>query len=394
MVSPFRRPDARSSLVGDPHTRMSSALISISERWDKARESSIKKIALGALAALLVLVLAYPLWKPAAKRVKWFVILTNIGQDSLRRFGLRSGQIGQSSSLSSLSRDESGLPTELARIQGIYRQYLRYAEWQPAMLAGKRMLELGPGFTIGVPLMFAADGAEHAAGLDKFVPLQDGPFYVKLYSQIRGTLNQVGQANFDAAIQLSPRITLNPSRLTYVYGKDVTECVQDLGPATYDLIVSNAVLEEMYDPTPVFEAQGRLLRPGGLMIHKIDFGDYGMFSKHGFHPLEFLTVPDWAYRRMVESSGQPNRRLVNYYRDTVAGLGYQSTIYIARVLGAPEMREPKTQLQAGTDYSAETMRVLDEIRPELLPRYRSLPNSDLLVQGIILVARKPAAGKI
>jgi hypothetical protein len=58
------------------------------------------------------------------------------------------------------------------------------------MLAGKRMLELGPGFTIGVPLMFAADGAEHAAGLDEFVPLQDGPFYVKLYSQIRGTLNQ------------------------------------------------------------------------------------------------------------------------------------------------------------------------------------------------------------
>jgi hypothetical protein len=353
----------------------------------------MKKTTLVALAALIVLV-AYPIWKPAAKRIKWFVIITNIGQDSLRRFGIKSDQIGQSSSLSSLDRDASELPAQVAKIQNIYRQYLHYAEWQPAMMAGKRMLELGPGFTIGVPLMFAADGAEHAVGLDKFVPFQNGPFYEKLYALLRGTLSQREQANFDAAIQLSPRITLNSSRLTYVYGKDVTECVQELGPATYDLIVSNAVLEEMYDPTPVFEAQDRLLRPGGLMIHKIDLGDYGMFSKHGFHPLEFLTVPDWAYRRMVESSGQPNRRLVDYYRDTVARLGYQSTIYIARVLGSPEVREPKTQLQPGADYSAETVRVLDEIRPELLPRYRSLPNSDLLVQGIILVARKLAHGKI
>ena len=88
-----------------------------------------------------MLVLAYPVWKPVAKRVKWFVILTNIGQDSLRRFGLRTDQIGQSTSL---RRTESELSAELAKIQGIYNQYLRYAEWKPERVAGKRMLELGP----------------------------------------------------------------------------------------------------------------------------------------------------------------------------------------------------------------------------------------------------------
>lgn len=351
----------------------------------------MKKKALGTVLALIVLVLSYPVWKPAAKRIKWFVILTNIGQDSLRRFGLRPDQIGQSTSL---SRAESDLPSELAKIQKIYRQYLHYADWQMGMLTGKRILELGPGINIGVPLMFAADGAEHAAGLDKFVPLQEGAFYSKLYGQLRETLGQHQRANFDGAIQLSPRIALNPKRMTYVYGKDVTECVEKLGSGSYDLIVSNAVLEEMYDPTPVFEAQDHLLRPGGMMIHKIDLGDYGMFSKHGFHPLEFLTVPDWAYRWMVESSGQPNRRLVDYYRDAVAKLGYQSSIYITRILGASELREPKIQLQPGTDYSQETIRLVDQIRPDLLPRYRSLPDSELLVQGLILVARKPVAGKL
>jgi SAM-dependent methyltransferase len=347
----------------------------------------MKKPVLGALAALIVLGLAYPVWKPVAKRVKWFVILTNIGQDSLRRFGLRTDQIGQSTSL---SRTESELSTELAKIQDIYRQYLRYAEWKPEMAGGKRVLELGPGFNIGVPLLFAADGAAYAAGLDKFVPLQEGPYYARLYGKLREPMSPGQRANFDSAIQLSPQITLNASRMTYVYGKDVTECVQQLGPGSYDLIVSNAVLEEMYDPAPVFEAQDRLLRPGGLMIHRIDLGDYGMFSKYGFHPLEFLTVPDWAYRRMVEASGQPNRRLVDYYRDTVTKAGYQSKIYVSRILGLPSLPEPKTRILPGVDYSDETVRLVNQIRPDLLPRYRAMPDAELMVQGIILVGRKPA----
>ena len=35
----------------------------------------------------------------------------------------------------------------------------------------------------------------------------------------------------------------------------------------------------------------------------IDLRDYGMFTKHGFHPLN-LTVPDAIYQRMVEC-GRP-----------------------------------------------------------------------------------------
>ena len=352
----------------------------------------MKKLALGVLLAVVLLVAAYPLWKPAAKRIKWFVILTNIGQDSLRRWGLRSDQIGQSSAL---QRPESALPAELARIRAIYAQYLRFADLQPEKFSGARVLELGPGFNIGVPLLFAADGAEFAAGLDKFVPLQDNPYYVKLYTALRETLDERRRANFDQAIQLSYRVDLNPKKLGYVYGKDLTECVQELGPGTYNVIVSNAVMEEIYDPTPLFVAQDALLRPGGVMIHRIDLRDYGMFSKYGFHPLEFLTVQDWAYRRMVEGSGQPNRRLVGYYRDTVTRLGYQADIFITSILGVPgDLAQPKLRIQAGIDYSERSIRLLDEIRGELLPRYRNLPDSELLVQGIALVARKVAAKKL
>jgi hypothetical protein len=157
------------------------------------------------------------------------------------------------------------------------------------------------------------------------------------------------------------------------------------------MVVSNAVIEEIYDPMPSFQAQDKLLRPGGVMMHRIDLRDYGMFSKYGFHPLEFLTVPDWIYRRMVEGSGQPDRRMIDYYRDVGARMGYQTEIYIARVLGSDsELPEAKRELQAGVDYTEAQLALVREIRPRLIERYRKLPDLDLLPATIIFVGRKPA----
>jgi len=92
---------------------------------------------------------------------------------------------------------------------------------------------------------------------------------------------------------------------------------------------------------------------------------------------------------MVESSGQPNRRLIDYYRHKTAELSYDSTIYTSWVLGNPQELIPhKATLTEGVDYSKTTLDLIGAIRPRLLPRYQQLPDSDLMVQGIYLVARK------
>jgi hypothetical protein len=63
------------------------------------------------------------------------------------------------------------------------------------------------------------------------------------------------------------------------------------------------------------------------------------------------------------------------------------------VLGNPhELIPHKTTLAEGVDYSRSTLDLIDRIRPRLLPRYQQLPASDLMVQGIYLVARKKPAG--
>ena len=351
----------------------------------------MKKRLLVVVAIVVIAIVSYPLWKNAARRNKWFLIATNVAQDSLRRWGLNSGQIGQDAAL---KWPESEIPGHIRKVRAIYDQYLHYAGWTPGSVRGKRVIELGPGYTIGVPLMFAADGADYVVGLDKFVPLATGSDFGLLYSRMRDTLTDAQKAGFDRAIALQPAVVLKAEHATYIDHKELADCIQQLGPASYDMIVSNAVIEEIYDPMPSFKAQDAALRPGGVMVHRIDLRDYGMFSKYGFHPLEFLTVPDWIYRRMVEGSGQPDRRMVDYYRDLGTKMGYQTEVWVTKVLGTDkDLPEPRRELRAGVDYQEQDRGLVAEIRPRLLERYRSLSDADLLSASIVFVGRKPGGQK-
>jgi SAM-dependent methyltransferase len=334
---------------------------------------------------------AYPIWKPYAKKSKWFLIATNVAQDTIRRVGLSSSQIGQASTMRLSEEDVAG---EIQKVRSIYGQYLTYSGWTAASVAGRRIIELGPGLTLGIPALFASDGAEMVVGIDKFVTLQTGADLGVFYSRLRQSLSAPQQAGFDRAMRLQPGIALNADHARYIDHKDVEECVPQLGAERYDLIVSNAVLEEIYDPTPSLRAQGRLLRPGGVMVHRIDLRDYGMFSKRGFHELEFLTVPEWIYQRMAADVGQPNRRLIDYYRNVGKQLGYQTDIYITHVFGAPrDLPEPRRELRAGTDYADWQLKSVREIRPRLIDRFRGLSDADLLTASIVFVARKPATAQ-
>src|SRR5262249_19830535 len=117
---------------------------------------------------------------------------------------------------------------------------------------------------------------------------------------------------------------------------------------------------------------------------------YGMFSKHGFDRLEFLSVPDVIYRYMVEASGQSNRRMVNYYRETLSLLNYNSQLYITSV-SAKRSPEPwPLTLKPGIHFDDEDLAQIRKIRPRLLNRYRTLTDADLLISGVFLVARKPS----
>ncbi|MGH9721164.1 MAG: class I SAM-dependent methyltransferase [Bryobacteraceae bacterium] len=343
----------------------------------------MKKTILAAMAAVALAAVSMPVWKPYARRSKWFVVATNIYSDTLRRTGLKKGQFGDNTggALRNLA--------EVARIHDVFGNYLKHGI-TAEVFGGRDVLEVGPGDNVGVPLRFVAAGARRAVCVDRFIPFQTSPFHLDLYRTLRSQIAPAELSAFDSAIQLDGGVRLDPARLEHVYGKGIEDAA--LPEHSFSLIISNAVLEEVYDTDRAFATMDRLLAPGGTMAHKIDFKDYGMFSNFGFHALEFLTIPDWVYRYMSESVGQPNRRLIDYYREKMRQLGYQPTLYITSVYtpaGERPLPPGVTRLEKGVHYGDDSVAYIGQIRPRLLDRYRGLADEDLIASGIMLVAQKP-----
>jgi SAM-dependent methyltransferase len=169
--------------------------------------------------------------------------------------------------------------------------------------------------------------------------------------------------------------------------------VEQLGglePGSFDVVVSGAVFEHLYDPDAAFAAMDQVLAPGGLMLHKVDFRDHGMFTDAGKHPLTFLTVPESLYRLMTRNSGRPNRRLADWYRAKLAALGYEARLLVTRVVGRQgELLPHAERLSLDPTRDAPTIELLRAIRPRLQPEFSALDDADLAVAGIFLVAYKP-----
>ncbi len=292
---------------------------------------------------------------------------------------------------SSIGSTHSGksLAESLDYIDRVYRDYIFYAGLSPGQIVGARVLELGPGDNFGVALRFLAAGATEVVALDRFATDRDSEHAAMIYRAMRSRMRGVEAERFDAVIDLTSGIRLKSHRLRVIEGVATEDADKVLNPESYSLIVSRSVLEEIHEIDRAFVAMDRLLATGGRMIHKIDLSDYGIFSRHGMHPLEFLTIPQTVYTLMTRYSGHPNRRRIDYYRTKMRELGYFAGVLVTGVAGETgELVPHKASIEEGIDYTDRSLALVRDIRPRLARQFRQLPAADLLVSGIFLVARK------
>lgn len=320
---------------------------------------------------------------------KWTRVAHIIAATARSRFRFARGNITSVSGSTHTGKDVS---ESLLYIRRVFDDYLRFASLRPEDIEEKVILELGPGDNLGVALLFLAQGASRVVCLDKFRSVSDPERERRIYLALREQLTPEQRARFDDAIQLAPTVKLNSNRIEGVYGSGAQDADTVLGGRQFDIIVSRAVLEEVTDTERAFLAMDRLLRPGGLSLHKIDLSDYGTFASAGMHPLEFLTIPPWIYRWMADDNGRPNRRSIVYYRDKVKSFGYEGEVFITEVLdrgaGYRKLEGRRTRLTSGGDYGEEDLKQIGQIRPRLAAPFRDLADEDLLAAGIFLVARK------
>ena len=303
-----------------------------------------------------------------------------------RRFSRGEIESFHGSTHANKSLDES-----LAYIDEQFRDYLRYGSIKTDELRGMRILELGFGDNLGVALRFLAAGAKQVVCIDKFYSARNHDYERTVYGALRERLTETEKDSFDDAISLVGGITLNEGRLRRINGIELETAIHDLSDLEggFDLVVSRAVIEEIYQPDTLFRAIDNTLKPGGCMLHKIDLSDYGMFGENGMHPLTFLTISEGCYRLMASDSGIPNRRRMGYYQQQVKALKYSGRFFITSILGRGTIEPHKEIVKENEDYSKVTLDLIDQIRPRLDESFEVLTDEELMVEGIFLIAQKP-----
>lgn len=300
---------------------------------------------------------------------------------------------GNTESLHGSTHSHIPLADSLAYINTQFEDYLQYGELTPDNLRGKRLFELGFGDNIGVALRFLATGAAEVVCLDKFYSKRDKEQERKIYQALRETLSDEEKRRFDEAVDLTDGIKTDPDKIKCIYGVDVENAEELKTIEPFDYVISRGAIQDIFDPGPAFTAMHRILKPGGLMLHKIDLSDQGMFRDYGMNPLTFLTISDSVYRLMAEGSGKPNRKKMSYYRGLLENLGYDVKILITDIIGRGgrgDLSPHKESIALSEDYDDATLALVKEIRSKLSGDFRNMTDEELLVDGIFVIARKPA----
>lgn len=266
-------------------------------------------------------------------------------------------------------------------INRVFNNYLYYGSLAYEGIAGKTILEIGPGANVGVALKFVASGAEKVICVDKLQVKEDSVYLSALYQALINQMSYAERKNISGAIDTrGERAILNRNKIEAIYGTAIEN--ELFKKEQFDIILSRVVLEYIYDVDRAFNNMDFWLRPGGILLHKIDLR-YPEIFPHA-NPLTFLTISERLWKYMTSYSGRPNRKRVTYYKQKLESLShYDYKFYIARVIGSDiEIIPHKLELNYGIDYDERNLKLIREIRPKLSNNFRNLSDEDLLISDI------------
>lgn len=184
-------------------------------------------------------------------------------------------------------------------------------------LAGRSVVELGPGDLLTSGLSILAAGAARYAAVDRFAGDYAGGEGRKWYAAI--------EANWAAKYPAIPwPAWLTADAFPHGYPDRVTslefgvERVPDIGQ--FDIVCSFQVGEHVSDIASFANVTKAMMTRAGVAVHRVDFGPHGAWEKYS-DPLTFLRLPDLAWRLMGSARGIPNRRRVHEFVDAFHAVG-------------------------------------------------------------------------
>lgn len=284
------------------------------------------------------------------------------------------------------------IEASLEYINTVFEDYLLYGHVGSDDLRGKSVLEVGPGDDLGVALRFIGKGASKVVCLDRFYSDRDEAQHIEIYKALLDSLNREERHLAESAIEISDGgVKFDRRKIESISNTAVEEAESLFQEESFDLIISRAVLEHVFDLDTAFLNMSTWLKTGGLLLHKVDLRPHSMFPAHS-NPLAFLTVPGLLWPLMTSYTGSPNRKRINYYQERLEALGrYDFKIYVTRIFGNQgEILPHKLSIKYGEDYGETNLDLVRHIRRNLSREFRSLSDEELLTAGIFLCACKRA----
>lgn len=237
-------------------------------------------------------------------------------------------------------------------------------------LAGQRVLELGPGPSLGAAVCLAAAGATVTAA--DLYPAQWNPdYHPAFYEALRERL-AVAWPGVDTGVVTRLLACERFDASTVELISAGAEGLHLLGAERFTVVLSNAVLEHVADVPRGLQQLARVTAPGGLHLHQIDFRDHRNFAR----PLEYLTIDNAEFDRVFTSTQGEcgNRWRHSQFLRAFACAGFDVSKFEPNVF-------------APADYQAA-------IRARLAPEFATLTDEDLRILSGQVVARRLGVGVV
>ncbi len=214
------------------------------------------------------------------------------------------------------ARRPTGNSASAAYAKGIWKFHIENVQKSIPKFMPKRVIEFGPGASLGSSISAIDDGVMHAIGID-VCP------YIEHSSTNLCVLNEL----ISAETKPSLNAKLTDEIMNFgIYDPNGT--LQYVAPwegvslpieNSIDLIFSHSVLEHVSNPQYVYGEFYKWLKPGGIMSHKIDHSSHKITRSWNGH----YVIPAWLWS--IEMGKKPyllNRLTPEEHRDIIVKMGF------------------------------------------------------------------------
>ncbi len=161
----------------------------------------------------------------------------------------------------------------------------------------KSILELGPGINLGTALILLCWGAKKVTVSDRFLAQYSDDYHTPVYQAI---MNLLLRQNKDVNVQpIVECITQQSHKTQHLLAiQTPLEELSNIFPNQFDITLSNAVFEHLYNPMKAFKSLFQCMSTGAIGSHQVDFRDHRNFDR----PLEFLLLDELSFHDLMHDA--------------------------------------------------------------------------------------------